>query len=76
MITVLLAGVVFDTAAVARTDEDKEIRKTAALKNFRDFLRPYIEKPLGSENFRGGIDEVFQALQNPLMNKHVRLQAT
>ncbi len=41
--------------------------------NFKDFLRPILEKAVGKEQYESGVETVFDALQNPVINKQVRL---
>ena len=57
---------------IVRTDDDKRKRREAALKNFKDFLRPILEKAVGKERYEEGVEFVFEALQNPVINKQVR----
>ncbi len=69
--TSFFAEVLFDPP-VTRTDDEKEQRRRLALKNLKDFLRPILERGVGKESYEGGVDAVFEALQNPVINKQVR----
>ena len=55
-----------------RTDEDKLNRKNEAFKNFQQFIRPLIQWLVGREEFDKGTKFIFEGLQDPVINKHVR----
>ncbi len=56
----------------ARTDEDKLARRRLALSNTKCFLRPLIGAAIGSDaDFDRGVELIFNALQDPVINKHL-----
>lgn len=68
----LLQGALFETHA-ARNDEDKRRRKEHALEHFQNYLRPFVEFMSGRQNFEEGTQFVFDALQEPTLNKQLVL---
>jgi hypothetical protein len=68
-----MSGAIFGPSE-PRTDSAKLERKRAALKNLTEFLRPLMERPLGvgPRKYEEGVKLVFEALQNPVINKQVR----
>ena len=54
-----------------RTDEEKVERKIKALQTFRTFIYPIWTPLMGETRFSEGTKLVFDALQNPIINKQV-----
>ena len=46
-------------------------RKKQALQNFTDFLNPILGWAVGKDEYKEGVAMVFEALQNPVINKQV-----
>ena len=57
-----------------RTTEDKRIRRGNALKNFRIFIKPFTQYLTGEEKFQTGTKFIFDALQDPIINKQLAMQ--
>ena len=53
------------------SDADKERRKELALEHFQNYLRPFIQPLAGRNNYEDGIQFVFDALQDPVLNKQL-----
>lgn len=50
---------------------DKLRRKEDALEKFQNYLRPYIQPLCGHQNYENATQFVFDALQDPVLNKQV-----
>ena len=61
----------FNSPSTSRTDEDKLRRKAHAFKHFRDFVRPLIQWITGKDKFDAGTKFIFDALQDPIINKQL-----
>ena len=57
-----------------RTMEDKRRRKTNAFRNFRTFIKPFTHYLTGEEKFLAGTKFIFEALQDPIINKQLAMQ--
>ena len=59
---------------IERTDKDKWERRCQALANFRNDLRHILEAAVGGpEKYEEGTGLVFEAIQNPVINKQLAL---
>merc|ERR1712223_1560286 len=56
------------------TMEDKRRRKTNAFRNFRTFIKPFTHYLTGEEKFLAGTKFIFEALQDPIINKQLAMQ--
>ena len=65
----LVESSLFDTSA--SEPEDKARRKELAMEHFMKFLRPLIQPLTGRNNYEDGIHFVFEALQDPVLNKQL-----
>ena len=63
----LVESALFDSSE----PEDKARRKEQALEHFMKFLRPLIQPLSGRNNYEDGIHFVFEALQDPVLNKQL-----
>ena len=57
-----------------RTIEDKRRRRGNALKNFQKFIKPFTQYLTGEEKFDTGTKFIFDALQDPIINKQLAMQ--
>ena len=55
------------------TEAELIIRRETALKNFQNYIRPLLTFVTGSEKYEDGTQIVFEALQDPITNKHLAL---
>ena len=55
----------------SQTKEEKNKRKADAFRNFQNFIRPLIQWITGEEKFETGTKFIFNALQDPIINKQL-----
>ena len=56
-----------------RTNEERIKRKADAFRNFQIFIRPLIQWITGKEKFESGTKFIFNALQDPIINKQLAI---
>ena len=66
----LIEGAIFEPGP-ASTELEKRRRKEEALENFQNYLRPFVQPLCGRLKYENGTQFVFDALQDPLLNKQV-----
>ena len=54
-----------------RSDEEKTRSKEQAYNLLQTALPDFLQEVLGAENARRGLDKLFRALQDPILNKHL-----
>ena len=59
--------------SIPRTDEQKIQRKENAFRNFQSFVRPLIEWITKKEKFESGTKFIFNAVQDPIINKQLAI---
>lgn len=69
----LTQNALFDEAVAGGSDHhsDKARKKEQALENFQNYLRPFLQVFTGKTNYEDGTQFVFDALQDPFLNKQV-----
>ena len=55
------------------TEWEKIQRKEEALQNFQNYLRSFVQPLCGKRKYEDGTQFVFDALQDPILNKQVRI---
>ena len=58
----------------SRSTEEKRQRKNNALKNLQSFIKPFVQCLTGEEKFELGTKFIFEALQDPVINKQLAMQ--
>lgn len=67
----LVENSLFTTEATPNTKWHQQKRKEEALEKFQNYLRPYIQPLCGQGNYEESTQFVFDALQDPILNKQL-----
>ena len=67
----LLETSLFDSATTSSSGLDKLQRRDEALEKFQNYLRPFVQPICGRNHYEEGTQFVFEALQDPILNKQL-----
>jgi len=67
----MIESSVFEPPGPSVTEKEKLQRKEEALENFQTYLRSFIQPLCGKQKYENGTQFVFDALQDPVLNKQL-----